>query len=251
MNLDFLTEANWPKIPTTGVTSQLSKDLHAWLGKLSKAVILLNERITILENDKTTLQNEVNEIKTKSQHNSKNNTSSWSDLVSNKKNKSNEQLNVLAAVSTEAKDQKNREKNVIIFGVKASSKVLSNDKKNDDKNEIDKILTAINCDKGSVKNFYRIKSIRQPAPLIITVDNPLIRNQVLKNAKTLATNDSYNGNHGPKVFINPDLTEVQRTAFKKLLSIKKEKNNNRTEEQKKQFYFGIRDDKILKIKINA
>jgi len=251
MNLDFLAESNWPKIPTTGTTSQVSKDLHAWLGKISRAVFSLNERIAMLEDDKTTLQNEVNQIKENNQQNLTNNSSTWSEVVCGKKKKSNEQLNTLAAISSETKNQQNKEKNVIMFGIKASTKELSNDKKNDDKVELNKILTAINFNKENVKSFYRIKSANQPYPLIVTFENVVIRNQVLKKAKEIAENDSYNGKEGTKIYINPDLTEVQRTTFKRLLLVRKEKNNSRTEEQKQQFYFGIRDDLVVKIKINA
>ena len=88
IDLGFLTEANWPK--KASASSAHAKELHDWLSKLTNVVKNLVDRIEILENDKTTSEQRIEELTAKlnKQQNSSNLT--FADLVKDKKqNKTN------------------------------------------------------------------------------------------------------------------------------------------------------------------
>ena len=242
MDLEFLKDAHWPKIPTTGTTSALSKDLHGWLGKVSKALLFLNEKVENLEKENLDMKNQINILKNNNSNASTDNKLDFAAALTGRK-KTQEQLNLLAAVTNESKDQQIKEKNVIIFGVKSSTSTTPEEKKSDDKNELDKIMTAMEFDTLKIKNFYRLKSRNSSniAPLIVTFDNVNIRNEALKCGKNLNNSTEYK----KKIYVNPDLTESQRVNFKRLLEEKKKKNSENVDQN---CYYGIRDEKVVKLK---
>jgi len=214
-------------------TNQKYQQQEKKITDLEKENADLKQRITELEN-KNNVQLNLNQSSTQS-------TSNWSAIVQgNKKNE--EQLNLLLAASNETKEQKIKENNVIVFGIDESTKTTADEKKSDDKENLEKILTAMNFNKEKVKNIYRLRSIKKPAPLIVSFENTNIRNEALKLGKNLSKSIYKN-----KVYVNPDLTESQRSNFKRLLDEKKKKNLENTDKTK--FYYGIRNDRVVKLNV--
>jgi cell division septum initiation protein DivIVA len=86
----------------------------------------LNEKITKLEKEKTTK------------------TVDWSKIFSSGLKNTSQETLLLAKVAKETKQKNSKENNVIISGIQESSGSLSTDeRKEHDKNEINKILNAI------------------------------------------------------------------------------------------------------------
>jgi hypothetical protein len=203
-------------------------------------------KLSVLETENNELKQRINQLVTNTNtqtetNQSTNPSANWSSIVQGKK-KNQEQLNLLLAASNETKEQKIKENNVIVFGIDESTKTTADEKKSDDKENLEKILTAMNFNKEKVKNIYRLKSIKKPAPLIVSFENTNIRNEALKLGKNLS-----NSIYKNKIYVNPDLTESQRSNFKRLLDEKKKKNLENTDKTK--FYYGIRNDRVVKLNV--
>ena len=87
-----------------------------------------------------------------------------------------------------------------------------------------------------------MKSIKKTALLIVSFENTSIRNEALKLVKNLS--NSINKN---KIYVNHDLTKSQRSNSKRLLDEKKKKNFENTDKTK--FYYGIRNDRVVKLNV--
>jgi hypothetical protein len=57
----------------------------------------------------------------------------------------------------------------------------------------------------------------------------------------------YNQNNKTKINISTDMSEIDRQVIKKLMDTKNDINKNLTNEDKNNFYWGIRNNKIKKI----
>lgn len=204
----------------------------------------LQERIKKLEDENSSLKQKVNDLEKKVSENGPINqssgTDSWANVVSNSAKKTDNQINLLLATAKETKEQNEKEKNLVIFGIKLSNKTEINDKKADDLTELNKLLDEINFNKNKVKRSYRLKSKNEkPGAIIVELNNVIERNEALKAAKSLKNSNEYKS-----VYINPDLTESQRAQFKRLLSEKKQKNEANVDEN---FYYVIRNDRVIRI----
>jgi tetratricopeptide (TPR) repeat protein len=98
-----------------------------------------------------------------------------------------------------------------------------------------------------IKRLKNGKNTLGPAPLLIKLGgdkSQLVRNEILKAAKKLKTSTKYKN-----LSISPDLSVHQRMRLKELNKIKKELNNGLIGSKlPKNFYYGIRNNKIVKIK---
>jgi hypothetical protein len=96
--------------------------------------------------------------------------------------------------------------------------------------------------KVTIKNVIMLKSNKGfNASFVVILNDKSERNSVLKNAKELKKDKDYE-----KIFINPDLTESERYKSKFLRGDCKIKNNTNSDTEN--YYFGIRNDKVLRIK---
>jgi len=207
----------------------------------------LEQAISLLKTENSNLKQKIEVLESNSVSNDNNNTnnntnsSGWAAIVAKGKKKSNDQSNLLLAASKETKEQIEKEKNVIIHGLKLSTKTEEAEIKNDDKMELDKVLNAMKFDKSDkIKSYYRLKTNSKPEPLIVVFDNLSTRNYALKLSKNLADTE-----YKKKVFVNPDMTEAQRINFKRLWLERNEKNDKN--DDKDNYYYGIRNDKVVKL----
>lgn len=114
-------------------------------------------KLSVLETENKELKQRINQLVTNTNTQTETNQSinpsaNWSSIVQGKK-KNQEQLNLFLAASNETKEQKIKENNVIVFGIDESTKTTADEKKSDDKENLEKILTAMNFNKEKVKNI--------------------------------------------------------------------------------------------------
>ena len=195
------------------------------------------EQIKTLETEVSALKQELNQKSKESQVCD----NIWTNIVTGNTRKNEEQNNLLFATTKEKSDQEKRESNIIVFGIPVS-------KENDDVETKEKINSIIN--KGKTNNISINKIIRlkkkgntnnKPAPVLLCLNNKKERNIILREMRHLAINkDPIVSN----IFFNEDMTEPQRLIHKRLLAERKQKNLTNTS---KDFYFSIRDYKLVKI----
>ena len=129
----------------------------------------------------------IDSLESNSVSNDNTNSSGWGAIVAKYKKKSNDKSNLLLAASKETKEQIEKEKNVIIHGLKLSTKTDEAEIKNDDKMELNKVLNAMIFDKNDkIKSYFRLKTNSKPEPFKVVFDNISTRNYALKLSKNLA-----------------------------------------------------------------
>ena len=104
----------------------------------------------------------------------------WNLVVSKNKAKSQQQIDIINTVTKENKDRERRDKNVIIFGIKESTKTDITEKKADDLVEIQKLTDNVNKDQDNIVRLFRIKSKSIVSPLIVELKDSGIRNEFIK-----------------------------------------------------------------------
>jgi hypothetical protein len=168
----------------------------------------------------------------------------WLNAVNGGK-KSEDRLNLLNVVSDENKERNKKEKNVIVFGLKESTKASVTEKKEEDTNEINQILQQLSLENVTVDGTFRLKTknTNKPKPLIIVLKDKETRNKVLYAAKVLKNSVNHK-----EVFLCPDLTDAQRLKYKALVKLRDEKNEKLQGEEKGNKIFVIRDNEVVPVK---
>ena len=154
------------------------------------------------------------------------------------------EINVLNAISFERKDIESREKNVLFMGVKSTTDEQA-------KSSIEIIFDDLSIDKTKIASVYRFKqnqNQKHPPIIKVCLNNKNDRLIVLKAGKALKNKASYD-----KVYINPDLTIAQRNLERELIlernTLNAERKASLTEENRK-FYYGIRNGLVKEIQFN-
>jgi hypothetical protein len=165
----------------------------------------------------------------------------WNLVVSKNKAKSQEQIDIINTVTKENKDRERRDKNVIIFGIKESTKTDVTEKKADDLVEIQKLTNDVYIDKDNIVRLFRIKSKSGVSPIIVEFKDSGIRNEFIKRSHRKFKD----------IYVNPDLTESQRNLDKQL----REKCHKLNEPLKLKEnwinvneYYVIRNNEVIKIR---
>ena len=165
----------------------------------------------------------------------------WNLVVSKNKAKSQEQIDIINTVTKENKDREKRDKNVIIFGIRESTKNDITEKKADDLVEIQKLTNDVYIDKDNIVRLFRIKSKSGVSPIIVEFKDSGIRNEFIKR-----THRKFQD-----IYVNPDLTESQRNLDKQLREkcrklnepLKLKENWSNVDE-----YYVIRNNEVIKIR---
>ena len=104
-------------------------------------------------------------------------------------------------------------------------------------------MTELKIEENVIQNVFRLNkasSTDRIPPVIITLNQEINRNIILKAAKNL-----YNINKFKGIFINPDLTEAERPLDKQL-RLKRNELNEEEIEKNQPFRWGIRGDKVIR-----
>jgi hypothetical protein len=170
--------------------------------------------------------------------------SSWAEVCSGKKKKTDEQIALLNAASRENEERCRKESNVVVFGLPT---VLANDQ-GEKSSELKKTAVKVLRSIGVTTEFKAVHSMREntstkTTPIVIVMNSTADRNMALKASKRLQNVIEFKD----KVFLSPDLTEAQRAVRRMLIKERNEKNDGRSEEEKEEYHFGIRNDTVIKI----
>lgn len=228
-------------------------NLDKWLAELVSRVELLEK--TVLERDKRIeeLENQLASAKVSAVPLTLTNKSQlpasppWVNPATGRPVRTPEQMNVMNAVAADIKEREKRESNLIVFGIKKSDKKEAPGRRDDDKKSLEEVFDRIEADKSKIKSFYRIVSKKKDShPLVVVLQSPADRFPILKAAKKLKTD-----NINDRIFINPDLCVAERELVKNLRKQCKEKNLELQQKGIKDYFYGIRDNMLSKLKARS
>jgi hypothetical protein len=153
----------------------------------------------------------------------------------------------LNAISAEVKEKSSKEKIIVIFGLKESTKNTKEENENKDILKIQEIFTELNLNNIKVEKHYRIKSSKpdanKPSILVVELSSKTEQAQVLQESRNLNNLVAYKD----KVYINPDLTIAERASLRMLLTERNKLNKIETD-GKTPFRWIIRNDRLEKFK---
>ena len=156
-----------------------------------------------------------------------------------------EQVKEANEMYDEASERERRKKNVVIFGLPESKKEKVEEKRKDDENSVREILTNLEVTDVKVNKIirYKKKSEKMIAPLVvIEFENEKQRNAVLYASKKLRNFPTCKN-----LYLNADLTVLQRKGFNLLKKQRDEQNKNETD---KNIRHAIRGGKVVQFKVS-
>ncbi len=166
----------------------------------------------------------------------------WSSVAKSKQPV--EQLIVVNAAINEAKDRERRKKNVVVFGLKESTKTAESEKQLDDKINVEKMIDAT----GSTAKILFVKRFKsksdKPGPVLVGLTEFEDRNPLLLKAKNLKQKSGYES-----VYISPDLTDAERMEDRNLRKQRDDLNAKRNSGDP--FRYAIRGNQIVKFKVQS
>ena len=204
------------------------KELSAKIDKKDELIKALKEELAILNES---------QLKTPSKEDA-----SWCEILTGKKKKSNEQVDLINVASKENNERLKKENNLIIFGLSELNNAGVAEQKANDEIQVKKIFKEMKLENIKFEKTTRIysKDKNKPNPLILVLKDKAERNKLLSLAKNLKKSIDFG-----TVFLCQDLTETQRASLKRL--IQERKRLNEENKQQSEYYFGIREDKVIKI----
>ena len=161
------------------------------------------------------------------------------------------------------KIRKNRNSNLVIFGLNESKALTREERDMEDMHLFFKLIGELNslffslfkvcckitCQVDGTKRLDSKKETQSPAPLLIKLGgekSQLTRNEILKAARELKKSTKFKN-----VFISPDLTVSQRRRLNELKLSRNELNDKLKQlPYKVNYYYGIRNDRLKKIRKN-
>lgn len=169
-------------------------------------------------------------------------TTSWVTVVSGKK-KPAEQLAVEKLLVAQQTEIKNRENNIIVYGVEESKKETVAQKIEEDKLNVTNILKEIGKEGTVIKSVRRFKSKspNKPGPILIEVTDLKERNKLLLASKALREKSVFKN-----VYLSPDLTEAERLLDYDLRKKRNELNNGL--DANSPFRYAIRGNQVVRFK---
>jgi hypothetical protein len=142
---------------------------------------------------------------------------------------------IVAAVKVDLNQAAKKEKRLIVFNLPICP--------NED-DQINKILDKINFDKSKKTKIFRLKQKNDKIPpLIIELIDTNAKHELAKKSKLLKTIEELKN-----VYFNFDLTNGERDILKQLIIERNELNQKeKTQENTTDYYYGIRNNKVVKI----
>jgi hypothetical protein len=234
------------------------------MGKNEELIDKLLERIELLEAANIEKDKEIANLKSNSQNSGNLNAAAfWSRL-------SPAATQAISNIATkETCNIQNREKNLIISGIKESAATSFTEKRNEDNKSVVELLCKLNNsgineqDYTNNTKIVRLKQkpgINKPGLILVSCEDADMRMQILKSAKKLKEVDGCRD-----VYINCDLTNTQLDIEKRLRTERNDKNKSLSytgpnglkygkqtlsDGSESKFYWGIRSGELKKIKFS-
>jgi hypothetical protein len=241
--------------------------LNQWLFDLKITVAELKATVAEQKTKIDELKSEVNELKKNPVTQAS--TTNWSkSLFSNKPDTT---MNIImASVARETKKKDQIENNIVISGIPISENDEEEDSKKEDEEKVKAILDIIQIDAASIKSQSRIKKKKitkesgSNAQKIEWIDSEMIRvefKDIVTKTKALKGAKNLKGHEIAKdCYINPDLTEAERSIQKKLRDERNKLNEalpNGEPRRKwgrlkngEKYFWSIRENQLRQIKFN-
>lgn len=222
------------------MTGKLAKQED--LEKEQKRIDDLLIRIQALEDSNKILKKENKELKDELLKLKGKNETSWSQIVLKNVKKTQEQIDIINTITHENRDIEDKSNKLVVSGIPISEGNDLNEKKEKDIKKVQDLFEAIGVEKSAFLNVFRrtTRNKDKPALIVVNLRYSEDRNIILKAAKQLKEINNYRN-----VFINPDLTVAQQNLAKKLRDIRREENAKLSKDS--DHYFGIRNDRVVKI----
>lgn len=213
---------------------KLRKEKDETINELKSEIKILNDKVKSLEEKSNEEKQNINEIS----------KPLFSEIVS--RPTANE-INLIAKIDREQREIKNKERNIIAFGIPKSSE-NDQDSSKKDQETIRGIFKELNVDDKAIKQIRRMntKNQNKPNPIIIELKEEFNRKNILKVAKKLKDSTMF-----ASIYLAPDLTITQREVQKSLIEERNRRNEQLTNnggDESENFYYGIRNGKIAKIR---
>ena len=225
---------------------------------LSSVVKVMKAAFSKFSNEKDKqiemLQREVHDLKCRLDREEKNRPT-FAQLFSNEKGKkpSEEAVQVISSLSRETRETEKKQKNVVIFGIAESKKSVATEKSAEDLEVVKEIIGATTRSKKiEIKKVHRLRSNveNKPGPVVVELSSKEDRDLVLKSARNLKENENFR-----EVFVNEDMTLIERLKHKELIRERNEKNQKLVRDENGRFngshYFGIRNGRVVELAIRA
>ena len=140
-----------------------------------------------------------------------------------------------------------KKKCVMVFGIREGKTPMRQEREKNEKNVAGKLVeVAINetndC-QGEIEEVSRIGRYEEGKnrPMRIKFKSQTSAEEVLNGAWRLGKREDYKN-----IWIRRDMNEEERNKTSELWKQAKEKNESRSEEEKKKFYWRVRDMKLIK-----
>ena len=188
------------------------------------------------------LKEEIKKLKASNLVSTNSTQAPWSKILFDSNRKQPEAVvNIISAAKIELKENEKRSKNVIIFGLAKSAET-------DDLNLVKDLINNIDS-RTDIKSFFRFKQpgdTNKIPPILVECKSEIDRFNLLKSARNLDKSGKYKN-----VYLNPDMTLLEREYSSKLAKDRKELNDKRSDSEKKSFYWGVRNNVNVKVPIKT
>lgn len=174
---------------------------------------------------------------------------SWAEVTNKSSSEGRKvQEGLLKMVKEANSDVDRRKSNIIVHGIEESKCEEAEAKRKEEEVTLKASFNTININFDIVKRHYRVGKIQQdrPRPIILVLNDAEKRNSILQAAKKLQKQDVI----PPKrIYFNPDLDKQDRDKLKELRAERNRLNDERGSDDKVKHYFGIRKDRVVKLRV--
>ena len=167
------------------------------------------------------------------------------EMVAQRQSFKDDVVNVLKSNGPVVRDMAEQKKCVVLFGIKEeknSDKVL---RERYELNKIKNILSRLGDDwmQGEIDKIVRLGRFEEgrDRPVKLRLYSQAAAEEILRNSWKLKEQEPYK-----KVYIRRNMTEEERDKMNEMLSIAKQRNDDRTDEERLQFFWKVKNEKLRK-----
>ena len=213
------------------VCRKLASKLNGSFQDLTRKMADLETRINAMELEKQVMQEKVERVESKAEQVKEQVGGIEKEIDAGMQKAKKE---VKEEMSAERKEQEQRKKNVVVYGVIESGKTTKEEAMEEDQEKMSDILAEIGAPiKGKVEVRFRAGKKNEdkdkPRPMIVCFEDEESRAGVLENARRLGRKPEWK-----RIFVSPDLTYRQREEAKKEEEELRRKADKMTEEAGKE-----------------
>ena len=196
-----------------GWSGFLCKTCRRIVGKLNKNMKEISDKVTELQNqmvvmkmDRDTLMARIETLEGKAENAREGLKGVEEGMIKTKEEIKEEMRN-------DIREKEERSKNIVVYGVEESEASEGEQRKEDDKKQVEEMTRSIKVELGEFEVKFRAgkkKDDGKPRPMVVRIEEEEMRERILSNARKLAKTEKWR-----RVFVAPDMTWEQREDEKK------------------------------------